>query len=157
MFNGHYLKVFWFFPRFFFSGIKKTLYWCKFVRSGNTPSTFNIRGLEAPLIFLDFGHIFQVNFLNPLRCIKGTVFFFRGHGRWSFIPSNPKIFVFFPFTKVPYFFIFADMDVGHSFIQIQKSCFFPRSGKKKYKGVFFSQKKFMSHSFRIWWVFLYFL
>ena len=66
LFNGHFLKVFWFFSRFFFSGIKKTLYWCKFVRSGNTPPPFNIRGLEPPQIFLDFGHIFRVNFLNPL-------------------------------------------------------------------------------------------
>ena len=59
---------------------------------------------------------------------KGTVFFFPEKVHGPFIHSNRKI-VFF----------------------------FPRSGKKKYKGVFFfSQKKFMRHSFRIWWVFLYF-
>ena len=36
-------------------------------------------------------------------------------------------------------FFYADMDVGYSFIQIQKSCFFlfPRSGKKKTQHVFF--------------------
>ena len=49
------------------------------------------------------------------------------------------------------FFFPAGMDVGHSFIQIRKSCFFfPRSGKnreKKHKLVFFSQEKFIGHSF----------
>ena len=55
---------------------------------------------------------------------KGIVFFFRGHGRWSFIHSNPKIVCFF----------------------------FPRSGKKREKNTslfFFSQEKFIGHSFGI--------
>ena len=57
------------------------------------------------------------------------------------------------------FFFFLIKFMGHSFNQIVKLCFFfSRSGKKKYEGAFFfSQKKFMRHSFRIWWVFLFFL
>ena len=52
------------------------------------------------------------------------------------------------------FFFSAGMDVGHSFIQIRKSCFFfPRSGKKRKKKTqacfFFPQEKFIGHSFGI--------
>ena len=53
-----------------------------------------------------------------------------------------------PTAKVSYFFFLIKF-MGHSFNQIVKLCIF-------FKGVFFSQKKFMRHSFRIWWVFLYF-
>ena len=43
------------------------------------------------------------------------------------------------FSKVSYFFFFLIKFMGHSINQIVKLCifFFPRSGKKKYKGVFF--------------------
>ena len=42
--------------------------------------------------------------------IKGTVFFLRGHGRWSFIHSNPKIVL----KKNSLFFIFpAEKFIGH--------------------------------------------
>ena len=41
-------------------------------------------------------------------------------------------------SKGTVFFFSAGMDVGHSFIQIRKSCFFfPRSGKKKIQTCFF--------------------
>ena len=62
---------------------------------------------------------------------KGTVFFFfRGHGRWSFIHSNPKIVYFF---------------------------FSREAGKKKYSCFFFfPEEKFIGHSIRFWWSFLFF-
>ena len=44
-------------------------------------------------------------------------------------------------AKVPYFF-YADKFVGHSFIQIRKSCFFfPKPRKKKTRCVFFFPRK----------------
>merc|ERR1712035_57525 len=52
------------------------------------------------------------------------------------------------------------MDVGHSFIQIRKSCFFffPRSGEKKNTDLFFfiSQEKLIGHSFGFLWSPLFF-
>ena len=64
-------------------------------------------------------------------------------------------------TKVPYFFISTDKFVGHSFIQIRKSCFFffPKARKKKTQAdfwnfwdfflffFFWSAEKFTCHSF----------
>ena len=88
------------------------------------------------------------------------IFFFRGHGRWSFIHSNPKI-VFFFFSaerekKIQLVFFYFRGKVDRSFIPIlMRSPFFNISWLCFFFSrifgclcvFFFSKEKFTCHSF----------